>query len=115
MVLSELTASAAAMRSLHIGENPSVGVVGSVTPLKNRSGESSNPFVRSFESSLVAWQQLNEESVERAKAEGKLLFLHIGYKACHCKSSRRAINFAILCLTTICRLPPNGHGVICKC
>lgn len=85
MVLSELTASAAAMRSLRIGEDPTRASAVSAEPLKNRAGESANPFVHSFADSPVAWQQLNEETVERAKAEGKLLFLHIGYKACHCK------------------------------
>lgn len=86
MVLSELTASAAALKSLHIGETRSAGASTSSRPLKNRAGESANPFERSFENSPVAWQQLNDETVERAKAEGKLLFLHIGYKACHCMS-----------------------------
>ncbi|KAJ3490588.1 hypothetical protein NLG97_g5752 [Lecanicillium saksenae] len=83
MVLSELTASAAAMRSLRIAEEPAAKTDSSASPLKNRAGESTNPFVRSFEASPVAWQPLNDESVERAKSEGKLLFLHIGYKACH--------------------------------
>lgn len=85
MVLSELTASAAALRSLHIGEDPTTKATDSDSPLTNRAGESANPFVRSFEASPVAWQPLNEETVERAKSEGKLLFLHIGYKACHCE------------------------------
>lgn len=85
MVLSELTASAAALRALRLGEDPTAKASGSVSPLKNRAGESTNPFVRNFEASPVAWQPLNDETVERAKSEGKLLFLHIGYKACHCK------------------------------
>ncbi|XWW98318.1 hypothetical protein V2A60_006318 [Cordyceps javanica] len=83
MVLSELTASAAAMKSLHIGEAATANTTISAAPLKNRAAESSNPFIRSFEGSPVAWQPLNDETVERAKSEGKLLFLHIGYKACH--------------------------------
>ncbi|OAQ99163.1 hypothetical protein LLEC1_01239 [Akanthomyces lecanii] len=83
MVLSELTASAAALRSLRIGEDPTAKATDSNSPLTNRAGESANPFVRSFESGPVAWQPLSEETVERAKSEGKLLFLHIGFKACH--------------------------------
>lgn len=84
MVLSELTASAAAMKSFHIGrEDSAARTTGSLSPLKNHAGESANPFVRSLAASPVAWQPLNDESVERAKSEGKLLFLHIGYKACH--------------------------------
>ncbi|KAK8145504.1 hypothetical protein G3M48_004353 [Beauveria asiatica] len=82
MVISELTASAAAMKSMRISESLTAKESGSV-PLKNHAGESTNPFVRSFAASPVAWQPLADETVERAKSEGKLLFLHIGYKACH--------------------------------
>jgi uncharacterized protein YyaL (SSP411 family) len=84
MVLSELTASAAALAAQQKG---STGVPAQSTPLKNRAGESKNPFVQSYRDSPVAWQPLNEEAIERAKADGKLLFLHIGYKACHCRFS----------------------------
>jgi uncharacterized protein YyaL (SSP411 family) len=40
---------------------------------------------------LVKWQILDAESVERAKRENKLLFLHIGYKACHCTSEATSL------------------------
>ena len=82
MVLSELTASAAALAAQQKG---GAGAPAQSAPLKNRAGESKNPFVQSYRDSPVAWQPLNEETIERAKADGKLLFLHIGYKACHCK------------------------------
>jgi uncharacterized protein YyaL (SSP411 family) len=52
-------------------------------PLRNRASESLSPFVRSFANSPVAWQLLDNATIERAKKEHKLIFLHIGYKACH--------------------------------
>ncbi len=112
MVLSELTASAAALRSLRIGEDPTAKTASSASPLTNRTGESSNPFVRSFEASPVAWQPLDEETVERAKSEGKLLFLHIGYKACHCQYSNRYSSSLFLIIGL--RLSPHVDRVIRK-
>ncbi|KAK2591939.1 hypothetical protein QQS21_010381 [Conoideocrella luteorostrata] len=85
MVVSELTASAAARGAM--GADPSVAMDqrGSVQPtaLQNRAVSSKSPFVNSGRDSLVKWQILDVESIERAKRENKLIFLHIGYKACH--------------------------------
>ncbi|KAF6808629.1 duf255 domain protein [Colletotrichum musicola] len=53
------------------------------TPLVNRVGQSKSPYVRSHAEGRVAWQLLDDETVERAKDENKLIFLHIGFKACH--------------------------------
>ncbi|KAG5980600.1 hypothetical protein E4U55_003846 [Claviceps digitariae] len=84
MLVSELTASAAAR-----GTDPTTGTVSfhgapvAHTPLQNRAASSKNGFVRSGEHSLVKWQILDSDSIERAKRENKLIFLHIGYKACH--------------------------------
>lgn len=86
MVLSELTASAAALAGAQQGQTS--GAPAQSAPLKNRAAESKNPYVQSYGDSPVAWQPLSEETIERAKNEGKLLFLHIGYKACHCKYYR---------------------------
>lgn len=33
----------------------------------------------------VAWQLWGDEAIELAKKENKLLFVSIGYSACHCK------------------------------
>lgn len=33
----------------------------------------------------VAWQLWGDEAIELAKKENKLLFISIGYSACHCK------------------------------
>ncbi|RDA95294.1 hypothetical protein CP533_3490 [Ophiocordyceps camponoti-saundersi (nom. inval.)] len=51
--------------------------------LKNRAHNSHSPFVSSAGDSLVKWQLLDGLSVGRAAAENKLIFLHIGYRACH--------------------------------
>ncbi|GKT96519.1 DUF255 domain protein [Colletotrichum tofieldiae] len=52
-------------------------------PLVNRVGQSKSPYVRSHAEGRVAWQLLDEEAIERARKENKLIFLHIGFKACH--------------------------------
>lgn len=54
-------------------------------PLVNRVGQSKSPYVRSHAEGKVAWQLLDDETIDRAKKENKLIFLHIGFKACHCK------------------------------
>ncbi|KAI5467849.1 hypothetical protein BGZ63DRAFT_346748 [Mariannaea sp. PMI_226] len=52
-------------------------------PLRNRAAESRSPYIKNQANGLVSWQLLDDETVERAKKENKLIFLHIGYKACH--------------------------------
>ncbi|OBR08302.1 Duf255 domain protein [Colletotrichum higginsianum IMI 349063] len=52
-------------------------------PLVNRVGQSKSPYVRSHAEGRVAWQLLDDEAIERARKENKLIFLHIGFKACH--------------------------------
>ena len=83
MVASELTASAKAMGTIPAGEPVNSTRVDQSGPLRNRASESLSPFVRSFANSPVAWQLLDNATIERAKKEHKLVFLHIGYKACH--------------------------------
>ncbi|KAF4587142.1 DUF255 domain protein [Ophiocordyceps camponoti-floridani] len=51
--------------------------------LINRTSSSNSPFVRGAGDSPVKWQLLDALSVERAASENKLIFLHIGYRACH--------------------------------
>lgn len=89
MVVSELTASAVAMKSSPPSERgDSAGSIeAQLPPLQNRAKEGRSPFVKGYSDSLVAWQLLDDESVERARRENKLIFLHIGYRACHCESS----------------------------
>ena len=88
MGVSELTASAAALSSMRIDENPA-SQQSQAAPITNRAGESKNPYISSYSNSPVAWQPLDNETIDRAKKEGKLIFLHIGYKACHCKLTPR--------------------------
>lgn len=53
------------------------------TALHNRASSSKSPFVQTGQQSPVQWQILDAASVDRAKRENKLIFLHIGYRACH--------------------------------
>jgi uncharacterized protein YyaL (SSP411 family) len=84
MVASELTASAIAMRSTPVSSDESASSLPKpLSPLQNRAASSRSPYVRDHAEDLVAWQLLDDEAVERSRKENKLIFLHIGYKACH--------------------------------
>jgi uncharacterized protein YyaL (SSP411 family) len=53
--------------------------------LKNRAGESTSPYVRGHATNPVAWQLWNQETLKLAKEKDSLIFLSVGYAACHCK------------------------------
>jgi len=53
--------------------------------LTNRAGESRSPYVRAHKDNPVRWQVWGDEAVEMARRENRLLFLSIGYSACHCE------------------------------
>jgi hypothetical protein len=53
--------------------------------LTNRAGESRSPYVRGHASNPVAWQTWGDEAIELARKENRLLFVSIGYSACHCE------------------------------
>ena len=53
--------------------------------LTNRAGESRSPYVRAHKDNPVRWQLWGDEAVEMARRENRLLFLSIGYSACHCE------------------------------
>lgn len=55
--------------------------------LTNRAGESKSPYVRAHASNPVAWQVWGDEAIALAKKENRLLFVSIGYSACHCEFS----------------------------
>ncbi|KAK6709162.1 unnamed protein product [Fusarium graminearum] len=84
MVASELTASAIAMRSTPVSSDESASSLPRpLSPLQNRAASSRSPYIRDHAKDLVAWQLLDDEAVERSRKENKLIFLNIGYKACH--------------------------------
>ena len=55
--------------------------------LVNRLGESRSPYVRGHMNNPVAWQMWGKEALAMAKKSNRLLFVSIGYAACHCKTT----------------------------
>lgn len=55
--------------------------------LVNRLAESRSPYVRGHMNNPVAWQMWNQDALALAKKSNRLLFVSIGYAACHCKTS----------------------------
>lgn len=53
--------------------------------MRSRASKSNSPYIRSHATSPVHWQLLDDEAVSRAKRENKLIFLNVGFRACHCK------------------------------
>lgn len=53
--------------------------------LVNRLAESRSPYVRGHMKNPVAWQMWNEDALALAKKSNRLLFVSVGYAACHCK------------------------------
>lgn len=51
--------------------------------LTNRCGDSKSPYVRSHMDNPTAWQLWSPETIELAKQTNRLLFVSIGYSACH--------------------------------
>lgn len=51
--------------------------------LRNRLGESHSPYVRGHMHNPVAWQTWGPEAIELARRSDRLLFVSIGYAACH--------------------------------
>lgn len=54
-----------------------------VVSLRNRCNESKSPYVRSHEENPTAWQLWSPETLELAKQTNRLIFVSIGYSACH--------------------------------
>lgn len=53
--------------------------------LRNRAGDSESPYIQAHQDTPVAWQLLDKDSVALAKSQNKLIFMNIGFKACHCR------------------------------
>ncbi|KAL2845173.1 hypothetical protein BJX68DRAFT_136530 [Aspergillus pseudodeflectus] len=56
---------------------------GAVPKLVNRLEASKSPYVRAHGHNPVAWQLWDAESIELARRHNRLIFLSIGYSACH--------------------------------
>ncbi|KAK0634055.1 hypothetical protein B0T14DRAFT_508300 [Immersiella caudata] len=55
----------------------------SSAPLRNRAGESQSPYVRRHADTPVAWQPLDQATLEYSTRENKPIFMHIGFLADH--------------------------------
>lgn len=51
--------------------------------LTNRCGESKSPYVRAHQANPTAWQLWTPETLDLARRLNRLLFVSIGYSACH--------------------------------
>lgn len=51
--------------------------------LTNRLNESRSPYVRGHKNNPVAWQIWGPEALELAKKSNRMIFISIGYAACH--------------------------------
>ncbi|RMZ83842.1 hypothetical protein DV737_g1473, partial [Chaetothyriales sp. CBS 132003] len=51
--------------------------------LRNALANSPSPYLRAYKDSPVAWQEWTSESLALAKSHQRLIFLSIGYNACH--------------------------------
>ena len=59
------------------------GALAAEPPLQNRLAGHPSPYLALHGEDPVAWQEWSRETVERARHEGKLLFLSVGYFSCH--------------------------------
>ncbi|KAJ4369997.1 hypothetical protein N0V83_005761 [Neocucurbitaria cava] len=59
------------------------GSSGGDLKLRNRLNESRSPYVRGHMKNPVAWQMWGPEAIELAKKSNRLIFISIGYAACH--------------------------------
>ncbi|KAI9372700.1 hypothetical protein BJX61DRAFT_505949 [Aspergillus egyptiacus] len=62
---------------------PHDSAAGAGPKLVNRLGASKSPYVRAHRHNPVAWQLWDAESMELARRYNRLIFLSIGYSACH--------------------------------
>jgi hypothetical protein len=51
--------------------------------LRNCAAESDSPYVRRHADTPVSWQVLDADTLARAEAENKPIFMHIGFLADH--------------------------------
>lgn len=63
--------------------NPFATMADRHVSLTNRCNESKSPYVRSHADNPTAWQLWSPETLELAQETNRLLFVSIGYAACH--------------------------------
>ncbi|KAF2672499.1 hypothetical protein BT63DRAFT_197579 [Microthyrium microscopicum] len=66
-----------------VTENVDVGGQGRELKLVNCAGSSRSPYVREHGRNPVAWQLWDPETLKLAKDHNRLIFLSVGYSACH--------------------------------
>lgn len=77
--------SATISREAELSAQFSKAAISDLPPLENRAAQSSSPYARAHASTPVAWQLLDDEAIQRAQKENKLIFMNIGFKSCHCE------------------------------
>ena len=60
-----------------------VSVAYAQTPLVNQLAQHASPYLAIHGQDPVAWQEWNAETIARAQRENKLLYVSVGYFACH--------------------------------
>ncbi|KAI9923611.1 hypothetical protein ASPWEDRAFT_133208 [Aspergillus wentii DTO 134E9] len=71
----------AAPSDMHVHTHEGLTETGS--KLVNRLHESRSPYVRGHMNNPVAWQLWDAEAIDMARKSNRLVFLSIGYSACH--------------------------------
>lgn len=87
MMSAQLQASASpsGAGSASASQQPSSTATTATSPAENLAAKSKSPYILSQKDSSIHWQLFDTDAVQRAKAEDKLIFLHVGYSASHCK------------------------------
>lgn len=77
--------SATVSREAELSAQFSKAAISDLPALENRAAHGASPYVRAHASTPVAWQLLENEAIQRAQKENKLIFMNIGFKSCHCE------------------------------
>ena len=58
-------------------------LLASQSPAKNRLAQESSPYLQQHADNPVDWYPWGPEALEKAQAEGKMIFVSVGYASCH--------------------------------
>ncbi|KAK7962853.1 uncharacterized protein PG986_003678 [Apiospora aurea] len=64
-------------------QQQSSSTTAAISPAQNLAGASKSPYILSQKDSSILWQLFDNNAVQSAKDENKLIFLHVGYSASH--------------------------------